>query len=76
MDFSIKYDPIEDTKEYKDIADELEEKINCKMILLDMPTSAMGSCHFYWTIKKSILKEDYDIDWKSPEELNLNIIFD
>lgn len=76
MDFSIKYDPIEDTKEYKDIADELEEKINCKMILLDMPTSVMGSCHFYWTIKKSILKEDYDIDWKSPEELNLNIIFD
>ena len=35
------------------------------------------SCYIdiYWNIKKEILKETYNINWKSPKELNPNIIY-
>lgn len=36
----------------------------------------LGFCHIYWSFKKEILKTDYNIDWKSPQKLNQEIIFD
>lgn len=36
----------------------------------------MGVCHHVWQRKKQLLKEMYNIDWKSPAELNPGIIFD
>ena len=72
----IKYDPIEDTEEYKNILDELEEKVNSYMKLHSISNTGLGSCHRYWNIKKEILRRDYNIDWKSPAELNEHIIFD
>lgn len=36
----------------------------------------LGFCHIYWHRKKQLLKELYNIDWKSPAELNPGIIFD
>ena len=35
-----------------------------------------GKCHAVWDRKKQLLKEMYDIDWKSPAELNPHIDFD
>ena len=35
----------------------------------------MGYCHMYWARKKVLLKER-GYDWKSPAELNKNILFD
>ncbi len=36
----------------------------------------MGSCHLVWRRKKEILKEEFDIDWYSPREMNPRVIFD
>ena len=68
----MKHDPIEDTEEYKKISDEVDKKIKEKI----GDEVYMGYCHLYWATKKEILKNDYNIDWKSPSELNPHIIFD
>lgn len=75
MDNEIKYDSVEDTEKYREIKDELEKKIN-SMININRKKETLGYCHIYWNYKKIILKRDYNIDWKSPEELNPEIIFD
>ncbi len=35
-----------------------------------------GACHVIWRERKRLLKELYNIDWKTPEELNPFVIFD
>jgi len=35
-----------------------------------------GTCHRRWERKKELLKEMYDIDWKSPAELNPHVLYD
>lgn len=35
----------------------------------------LGYCHMYWARKKQLLKER-GYDWKSPAELNPNIMYD
>lgn len=72
----IKYDPVEDTEEYKNIADELEKKIEARMAFDNVPLRGLGRCHIYWRYKKEILKNYYNIDWESPAELNSDVIFD
>lgn len=37
---------------------------------------ALGSCNVTWEIQKRILKEKYNVDWKSPQDKNPNIHFD
>ena len=68
----MKRDPIEETEEFKKIEKELEEKITSEI----GEGGYMGFCHLYWITKKRILKRDYNIDWKSPAELNPHIMFD
>jgi len=36
----------------------------------------MGDCHIYWEEKKRILKEKYNIDWKSPQDRMPHAKFD
>ena len=36
----------------------------------------IGNSSAYWARKKKLLKEHYNIDWKTPQELNPDIIFD
>ena len=36
----------------------------------------MGMCHAIWYYKKKILKEEYNIDWKSPQDLCPKCFFD
>ena len=85
----MKIDKIENTEEYKQIEKELklkelygiEKELNNKIELeLELKgyknKQALGFCHIYWELKKEILKTDYNIDWKSPQDLNPEIIFD
>ena len=69
----MEYDPIEDTPEYLAIKNELEAKLAIKA---NKYLGIRGGCHLYWVYKKRILKEDYDIDWKSPAELNPHTMYD
>ena len=53
------------------IKDELEAKIIERM----GGEMTRGNAHLYTPLKKEILKKDYGIDWKSPQELNPRIKF-
>ena len=72
----MNFDEIENTKEYKKIEKELNKKIETKLKLEGYNKRGLGFCHIYWHLKKQILKSDYNIDWKSPDELNPGITFD
>lgn len=63
----ILYDPVEDTVEYKNIQDELESELFKLMQTVEVK---MGRSYKYWSLKKRILKQKYNIDWKSPPEFN------
>ena len=66
------YDPVEDTVEYQNIRDELESEL---FKLMQNVNVKMGRSYKYWSLKKRILKQKYNIDWKSPPEMNPGIIF-
>lgn len=36
----------------------------------------MGFCHAVWNTQKEVLKRDYDIEWKTPAELNPGDCYD
>lgn len=42
----------------------------------DNPRHELGFCFVFWDKKKEILLRDYNIDWKTPAELNPNVIYD
>ena len=68
--------------------DELCEKIRPeveKLMIEEFPFAAdengnyqpfMGSCHSFWAHEKQILKERYNIDWKTPAEEHPYIQYD
>lgn len=85
----LKYDPIEDTEEYKAVVTEVDEKAKKKVeeviqklvdecdddSMKDFIRNAPTSHRFVYE-KKKILKEEYGIEWKSHIEMNPDIIFD
>ncbi|MGE5473963.1 MAG: hypothetical protein ACM3UU_07050 [Ignavibacteriales bacterium] len=63
------HDLKEDNPELKLIIDKAGEE--AENILEEEGISVeRGYCHKYWTLKKKILKEKYNLDWKSPKEMN------
>ena len=68
---NYKYDPVEDTPEYKAIEEELHAKILARM----GGEMNRGNAHMYPQIKKEILKNEYGIDWKTPQEISPRIRF-
>ena len=75
-ELDIKLDPIENTDEFKKIEKELNEKIELFLNTQHISKETLGYCHAYWEVKKMLLKKYYNIDWKTPEELNPEVIFD
>lgn len=45
---------------------------------LNMPKGEwwFGSCHTFWKHKKKILREEYHMIWRSPQDLNPETCFD
>lgn len=43
--------------------------------LKDLPRFE-GFCHQLWARQKQILKEKHGMTWKSPAEMNPNVLFD
>ena len=66
-------------KYLKEIEPEVDKKLT-EMGLLKIENGgkdyALGSCNVKWEIQKELLKEKYNIDWKSPKDKNPNINFD
>ncbi len=62
-----KFDPVEDSEEYLNVIDEVEEKL---FDALEEQKEDEDYPQKYRQLKKKILKEDYNIDWMDPEEYN------
>ena len=69
-------DAVEKSTEFLAIQKELAVKVKKATKKMGIKPGALGYCHRYWAIQKHILKNDYGIDWKSPQELNAWIMFD
>ena len=61
-----KHDPIEDTEEFKTIIDEVNREAE-SLVKSDI---RVGRYYFVEQEKKRILKEKYNIDWKTTDEMN------
>lgn len=71
----IKLDPIHEDPKYDDIIEKVVAEAN-EIVGETTPNASIGRCHLVWQEQKRIFKEKYDIDWKTPTELNDDIIFD
>jgi len=71
----MKKDPIEDDVKFKAIVEHVNEIVDKK--LENHPwRNGMGYCHVFWETKKQVLKDDYNIIWRTPSEMNPEIMFD
>ena len=68
----LKVDPIENNPDYKDILESVDALVMNKIGF----QYYTGFCHKYWEYKKQYLKRYFDINWKSPAELNPDTCFD
>ena len=71
----LKHDEIEYKDEYKEIFKkvdrEVEEKLNREGV-----QKSFGYIHIFDSYKKKILKERYNINWKTTQEMNSNVMID
>jgi hypothetical protein len=67
------YDPIEDDPAYaqtvRQAAQEAEEELRSV-------ERRRGFCHLLWKTQKRILRDRYRIEWFTPAEMNIGVIFD
>lgn len=71
----IKNDPIENTPQFLKVVEEVNAEVTTALKEQGLEKK-LGYIHQFWALKKKILKEKYDIDWKSPREMNPQVIFD
>ena len=66
-------------EEYNSIVDEVDQRARALMSEeMGMPEDClfMGSCHVFWKHKKRILRTEYHMIWRSPQDLNPTWHFD
>ncbi|SJZ76167.1 trypsin inhibitor domain-containing protein [Trichlorobacter thiogenes] len=69
------YDPVEDDPRYTEVFGKIDAEV--KETLANHPQrGSMGFVHLIWETKKRILLQKYSIDWKTPAELNPQVMFD
>ena len=70
-------DPIEKTPEFKAVIKEVE-MLAMAALKKDGITEEMcrGWYTYFWEYKKKILKKKYGIKWKSPSDMNPDIIYE
>ena len=65
--------------EYESIMDKVDARaMQLAREELGMPKDCLfiGSCHVFWKHKKRILREEYHMVWRSPQDLNPTWHFD
>lgn len=69
----LRKDPIEYTRFWEEIIYDVEEKLDRRFA--NHPRG-MGFCFKYWNAKRELLKDEYDIEWRSPSQMNPRVMFD
>lgn len=60
----------------KDQVDERAKQLTRQALGLIDDEWPMGACHTYWHYRKKILREEYHMVWRSPEDLRPGVLFD
>ena len=68
----VAHDPIENTREFQDIIGDAIKKVDS---LLKNSKDRPDYYQIYYRKLSDILKEEYGIDWKSPDKLSLKKLF-
>ncbi len=66
-------------KEYRTIRAKVDAKAKRRTRKeLGMPDGewGFGACHWFWKHKKRILREEYHMIWRSPQDLEPEMCFD
>ncbi len=71
----FKHDPIEDDPVINPLIIAATEEARAELVASGEGLG-FGSCHSLWRIKQRILKDKYQIEWKSPGEMNPGCVFD
>lgn len=69
----LKHDPIEKTEEFKEAMKDIEV---LSFFRFFFHRRHPGLCLSKWAFKKKMLKKWYNIDWKTPQEMNPDVHFD
>lgn len=69
-------EPVRVYNNVKEEVFERAEKLAREEMGLDENEQMLGLCYVIWKHAKSIFHDEYDIDWKSPAEINPDAIFD
>lgn len=66
-------DPVEKTNEFLEVRYDVEARVD--EILNRELNEDLPFCIRYWNTKKRVLKEEFSLDWKTPQEMNPGIRF-
>jgi hypothetical protein len=69
----LKVDKVEYTEEFENVIDAVEEEVDRRM---GQTEYGMGMCFEIWSTKKAILAEKYNIEWRTPSQMNPRVMFD
>lgn len=69
----IQCDPIEKTDEFYTLIYEIEREAD--RLLSERPSTNEPFCIQYWAAKQQVLKEKFQMEWKSPAHWNPNVQF-
>jgi hypothetical protein len=72
-DDDLQHDPQEDDPKLGPIIRQAEQE--AEAALANEPRD-LGFCHLLWETQKKILRKKYRIRWKTPAEMNPDILFD
>lgn len=71
----MKYDPIEDDAAVQPLLAAAGEEAETELEAQGT-SRGLGYCHEFWSVKKRILKEKYQVEWRSLREMNPDVLFD
>ena len=71
----MQYDPIYDDPAIKPLIDSAALEAG-RLLEHDPKRGQMGFCYVTWATIKRILREEHGIEWKTPSEMNPDVLFD
>jgi hypothetical protein len=69
-------DSIEKDSKYRHIFAHIDREVEEALSDSSIKEGVLGYCHIFWDTKKEILWKKYHIRWKTPAEMNPDVMFD
>ncbi len=73
-DHHYRVDPAEDDPQLATVL--LRATLEVDSELAGQDRNVMGFCHLLWPTKQPILRERYGVEWRTPVEMNPEVLFD